>query len=83
MKNSLWWHGPDWLLQQNCVWKVWNQDMLDKELKNSDGIYEAELLVGATTSETMKLNTNKTCPLGIDSSRYSSMTKLLRITSLV
>ena len=83
MKNSLWWHGPDWLLQQNCVWKVWNQDMLDKELKNSEGIYEAELLIGATTSETMKLNTNKTGLLGIDSSRYSSLTKLLRITSLV
>lgn len=80
MKNSLWWHGPDWLLQQNCVW---NQDVLNRKLKNSEGIYEAKLLDGAPTSETMKLNNDNTGPLVIDSSRYSSLTKLLRITSLV
>ena len=66
MKNSLWWHGPDWLLQQNCVW---NQDVLNRKLKNSEGIYEAKLLDGAPTSETMKLNNDNTGPLVIDSSR--------------
>ena len=44
------WHGPDWLVQQNPVWEVLNQDIANCETKKSEVIYEANLFTRALFS---------------------------------
>ena len=76
-ENSLWWNGPDWL--KTSDWPTWNieeisRDVLDQiesETKTST-LYEAGLVMHQIPN---------VAPLGIEDSKYSSITKLIRVTS--
>ena len=86
LENSLWWHGPEWLLDPNYVWTPWEQDIPNRNRKNSEIIYEAKLdAVESVESipETPQISTKGNSPFGIDSRRFSSLTKLLRVTAWV
>ena len=77
--NNLWWHGPEWMLEPNHVWTVWTQDITNQNIKNTEVIYEAKLDAVENTQEISKTMS----PFEIDSKRFSSLTKLLRVTSWV
>ena len=76
-ENSIWWNGPDWL--KTSDWPTWNideisRDVLDQielETKTST-LYEAGLVMHQIPN---------VAPLGIEDSKYSSITKLIRVTS--
>ena len=81
--NSLWWHGPEWMLKPDHVWTVWKQDISNQTKKISEVLYEAKLDAVEITQETTKLKTKAISPFEIDSRRFSSLDKLLRVTSWV
>ena len=80
--NRLWWNGPDWLLNRSNKWPVWkydkqNRDLiteLESEYKKTNVMYEAKLVAEEG---------NSLCsPFGLDVNRFSSLTRLLRVTAL-
>ena len=81
--NNLWWHGPEWMLEPNHVWTVWKQDTTNENDKNSEVLYEAKLDAVENTQEKAQLVIKAKSPFGIDSKRFSSLTKLLRVTAWV
>ena len=81
--NSLWWHGPEWMLKPDHVWTIWKQDISNQTKKNSGVLYEGKLDAVEITQETSKLKTKAISPFEIDSRRFSSLNKLLRVTSWV
>ena len=83
LSNSLWWHGPEWMLKPDHVWTVWKQDISNQTKKNSEVLYEAKLDAVEITQEISKLKTRAISPFEIDSRRFSSLNKLLRVTSRV
>ena len=85
--DSLWWHGPDWLVKPNTSWPEWNyktssaqKDVIttqtESEFKRTKVMYEAKLVAGEGT-------TDIDSPFSIDINRYSSLTKLWWVTALV
>lgn len=70
-------------MNKHLYHRVWNQDVSNSETKQSKVIYEAKLLTGVTTTETIKMDTNNNGLFESDCSRYTTLTKLLRVTSLV
>ena len=83
LANSLWWHGPEWLLDPNHAWTIWEQDIPNQSRKSSDVVYEAKLDAVEDTPEIPQIPTEGKTPFGIDSQRFSSLTKLLRVTAWV
>ena len=81
--NSLWWHGPEWMLKPDHVWTVWKQDISNQTKKNSEVLYEAKLDAVENTQEISNLKKKAISPFEIDSRRFSSLNKLLRVTSWV
>ena len=80
--NRLQWKGPDWLLKRSNEWPVWkydkqNRDLiteLESEYKKTNVMYEAKLVAEEG---------NSLCsPFGLDVNRFSSLTRLLRVTAL-
>jgi hypothetical protein len=92
MNNKLWWEGPAWLKNEPGEWPQFKVPHNSKE----DNSYESEIrklkkpseisLVqpsrGTNTIENTSSDEN-TGPLTINSQRFSSLTKLLRVTALV
>ena len=88
--DSIWCHGPRCLREAEKEWPnstIVNNDKTDvqyeSEIKKSTSLKEKGLL---NTSEPVVMS-QTTClgnsaPLGIDYGRYSSITKLLRVTAL-
>ena len=80
-RNKLWWHGPPWLERNNDSWPTWNvepinQEVLEKiqsEIKGPETLYE--------TSAIAHMQDKITSPFGIDETKYSSNSKLLRVTA--
>ena len=89
--NRLWWKGPDWVTQSTIEWPVWNFNKEDEslvsetesELKKSRVMYEANLFAAdGCSTENIEKNMPQH-PGDIDISKFSSLTKLLRVTALV
>lgn len=90
-KYTLWWNGPDWLVKPNQDWPVWyyNKDgkhllaESERELKRANALYEAKLIAtdGPLTKHE-EMNAAR-APYDICIDRFSSLTKLLRVTALV
>ena len=85
--DSLWWNGPDWLVKPNTSWPEWNYEtssaqkevittQTESEFKRTKVMYEAKLVASEGP-------TDIDSPFSIDINRYSSLTKLWRITALV
>jgi len=80
---SLWWKGPKWLTNPQDTWPTWSVSevspqtitAVNSETKSAKVMYETGLL-----SE--KKATTMNTPLEIDEKRFSSLSKLLRVTAL-
>lgn len=86
--NRMWWHGPDWLTQPQQNWPEWIaastdrqkaeiQAEVESEYKNTKVMFEAKLIAGEGSPE------SKEAPFGMDIKRFSSFTKLCRVTAWV
>ena len=89
--SMLWWHGPDWMVKTRDTWPVWkyedNGDNSEEigakpeSLLNKEGVlFETKLVAGEDHSETMNKISN--APFGLDPQRFSSVTRLWRVTAL-
>ena len=84
--NELWWHGPQWLTFNQDEWPetevtVSKKAECDYEsgLKKSKQVKEINCL---SSAEATCENYSVICsPFEIDSDKYSSVTKLLRVTA--
>ena len=78
--NDLWWRGPSWLKEDSDSWPTWNVQPLDQEvlenikaeIKGPKALYETSVI--AQVKEEIK------SPFGIDENKFSSFSKLLRVT---
>ena len=86
--NELWWQGPQWLKQTQSEWSD-SEFSLNDQAKSD---YESELKKSSFTKETGFLSPSggapaesiqKRYPFEIDSRKYSSVTKLIRVTAYV
>ena len=82
LESKLWWHGPEWMLNPNHVWTVWETES-SQDIKDPEIFYEAKLDAIESRQNTSQMVTRTKNPFGIDTHRFSSLTKLLRVTSLV
>ena len=88
-ENHLWWHGPTWL--RSTEWPESTEE-LDEETKQD---YESELKKGVSVKESTLLqvpdnisdistySTGSCAPFDIDCDRYSTVTKVVRVTAYV
>ena len=82
--NKLWWYGPEWLLQDPNEWPQWNARLVEA---NSESVSEERgkkhviLEVSGTAPDEKKVKVRKL--FEIDEARYSSFTKLLKVTAYV
>lgn len=89
--KKLWWHGPKWLTKSKGDWPEWQPELTDKqkeeiqtetesEYRKTMVMFEAKLVAGEGPATGR--NVESKTPYGIDIRRFSSLTKLLRVTAL-
>ena len=89
--NKLWWHGPKWLTKSKQDWPEWQRELTDKqkeevqtqtesEYRKTQVMFEAKLVAGEGPTGDRIVESKS--PFGIDIRRFSSLTKLLRVTAL-
>ena len=89
--NKLLWHGPKWLTNSEQDWPEWQPELTDKqrekvrtqiesEYRKTRVMFEAKLVAGEGSKD--ERNVEIKTPYGIDIRRFSSLTKLLRVTAL-
>ena len=91
LDNKLWWVGPKWLMQSNDTWPVWNCTLIEEldkhlqsEYRNVSQKCETNLIAGEDALQALKRESCElNAPFGIDIKRFSSVTKLLRVTALI
>ena len=86
--DRIWWHGPNWLTQPQQIWPEWTGASTDKqkaeihsevesENRKTKVMFEAKLVAGEGPPE------SRGAPCGMDIKRFSSFTKLCRVTAWV
>ena len=86
--NHLWWYGPEWVLSPSDSWPTWelkrkeNDTELQGEYRTKNMMYEAKLVAGEGLMDKQDKTKKVSAPLDIDINRFSSLTKLLRVTVL-
>ena len=83
LESNVWWHGPKQLLEPSHEWKAWSTKNSTSDAESPSVMYEATLLEGGDELQAAEITDTDSGPFGMDISRYSSMTKLLRVTALV
>ena len=80
MCSSLWWHGPSWLQEDDKLWPIKSpSDIIPEVLQQANSeIRKSNLEVSHVT-----VDEGKGLPFGIDPSRYSSLRKLLHVSTFV
>lgn len=89
VNSDLWWHGPAWLRRSGTVWssnlpKNDRSPEFETEVKEKTKTSATETVAAALTNQ--KTDGHKasiTAPFGIDVDRYSSLTRLTRLTALL
>lgn len=76
-KEKLWWNGPKWLLHDQSQWPKWNTEIVNPGSQDQE---ENEQIIFEMTAAQPEVKPILT-PFGIDETRYSSLTKLLRVTA--
>jgi hypothetical protein len=89
-KTNLWWHGPEWLCQPSKEWPSFNftldensDQQYKDEVKEEKIIVETSLRACENGEKIAMSDNNDISPCGIDINRFSSLTRLLRVTALV
>ena len=86
--NRIWWHGPEWLTQPQQTWPEWIgvstdkqkaeiQSDVESEYRKTKVMFEAKLVAGEGSPE------SKETPFSMDIKRFSSFSKLCRVTAWV
>ena len=78
-KDRLWWHGPKWLEQPIETWITGKKSMGNVSVEAANETVDTEESAFTNTDSVKKVFIE--LPLSIDYERYSSITKLLRITA--
>ena len=87
-KIRLWWHGPEWLTLSVNSWPNYNVpevstqtlDYLESETNKSNKIYVATNFTKKCKAD-LESNECDNSPFRIDEKRFSSLPKLIRVTS--
>ena len=87
-KIRLWWHGPEWLTLSVNSWPNYNVpevntqtlDYLESETNKSNKIYVATNFTKKCKAD-LESNECDNSPFRIDEKRFSSLQKLIRVTS--
>ena len=80
MCSSLWWHGPSWLQEDDTFWPVTSpSDIIPEVLQQAN----SEIRKSSVEVSHVTVEEGKWLPFGIDPSRYSSLEKLLRVSTFV
>ena len=85
---TFWWNGPEWLKDDLPSWPTWNVEKINhetiekiqSEVKGPTTQYEARILF-LYLQESQQIE--KMTPFGINENKYSSSSKLLRVTAYV
>ena len=90
-ENKLWWHGPVWLKKTEKNWPTSSNDLDEKnrfrfrvrseKVKTSQGNRSTK--TSEIKSELKTYSLGKCAPFGIECDRFSSLTKLIRVTAIV
>ena len=85
-ENDIWWHGPKWLTESESEWPGLpghNEDdpEYESEIKKAKPLKGIGLF-STQSSEEHTYSSGSCSPLGIESDRFSSITKMLRVTAL-
>ncbi|MCG8029443.1 MAG: hypothetical protein N0E40_15975, partial [Candidatus Thiodiazotropha taylori] len=92
LDNQLWWLGPKWLIQSCDNWPIWNCSLIEEtekqviqsEYKKLPEQCESNLFAGEDALQAMKeYKVEPNAPFGLDIERFSTLTRLLRVTALV
>ena len=75
--NKLWWNGPEWLLKNPKDWPQWNTEIIDPIFEDKSDDKDIIFEIAATQPEVEQTVT----PFEIDPTKYTSFTKLLRVTA--
>ena len=89
--NNLWWSGPEWLILPSDSWPIWKLNNMDDdkaelttpEEKTCKIMYEAERMTGKGRWNKRLVSAKVSAPLNIDITRFSTLTKLLRVIVLI
>jgi hypothetical protein len=80
--NNMWWHGPNWLSLPKSDWPSYD---INKNRSDELSVAVGPFKLNTSENDTITIvcvNSDLT-PYGMSIDNYSSMTKLLRVTSYV
>jgi len=77
-KCDLWWHGPSFLQKDVSSWTSTNTQDPESSVNDCD---HSSCLLTTETEEKKEESVEMKSPFGIDLARYSSLTKVLRVTA--
>ncbi|GFY08897.1 uncharacterized protein TNCV_4660891 [Trichonephila clavipes] len=72
--NKIWWHGPKWLTMKQTEWPLFSEPIIETEI-NNDKLELKKSITVNTAVEKRRIENNLI-------SRYSSFSKLIRISAL-
>ena len=80
--NQLWWHGPEWLNQEYETWPTWNIPTIDLSKLENEESSSKQVLYEITEAVT-EVQETITSPFNIKENGFSTLKKLLNVTSYV
>ncbi|XP_053372951.1 uncharacterized protein LOC128546453 [Mercenaria mercenaria] len=79
---ELWWNGPWWLHEQESTWLKHSGNVCERNSCAKDEINDSENVMIQFSTRENKSSYVFSSPFEIDSEKYSSVTKMLRVTAL-
>ncbi|XP_053390171.1 uncharacterized protein LOC123560839 [Mercenaria mercenaria] len=79
---ELWWNGPWWLHEQESTWLKHSGNVCERNSCAKEEINDSENVMIQISTRENKNSCVFSSPFEIDSEKYSSVTKMLRVTAL-